>query len=192
MIKIIPQNILRVVLNNEGGYTDNPKDTGGKTKYGVTQYTLNKAIKDGVISEKEVKDLTLSDVAKIYDYRYWNVCKANLMPEPLNLLHFDTAVLHGNGGANKILQRTVTSMGLPVRIDGGFGSETLGALKAALQIYGQSKLIRMYLIKRKLYTQEIHTPRNDWAFNGWMNRLYRLANYIKTNYTVDLNPYPFS
>lgn len=192
MIKIIPEKILRVVLNNEGGYTDNPKDTGGKTKYGVTEYTLKKAIKDGVIPEKEVRELTIKDAAKIYDYRYWITCRANLMPEPLNLVHFDTAVLHGNGGANRILQRTLTSMGFPITIDGGYGSETHSAFKAALQVYGQDKIIRMYLIKRKLYTQEIRTPRNEWAFNGWMNRLYRLANYVKNNYPVDLNPYPFS
>lgn len=182
--KILPRHILQIILNNEGGFNDDPRDSGGKTKFGITEYTLNKAIKDKVIAPKEVKDITTEDALKIYDYRYWITCKANLMPEPLNLLHFDTAVLHGNGGATKILQRTLTSMGFPVKIDGGFGPQTMEAFKAALSMYGQEKIIKMYLIKRKIYTQEIHSPRNDWAFNGWMNRLKRMANIIKERYNI--------
>lgn len=96
-IQIIP-----LVLNAEGGYVNHPNDPGGETKYGIAfNYQKNNLAKMGIHS---VKDLTLDQAREFYYEFFWKACKADKIPD-INLayLHFDSAIQHGIGIANRFL-----------------------------------------------------------------------------------------
>ena len=58
-------DIIKVVLKHEGGYVNHPKDPGGETNLGVT-----KRVYEEFGGEKDMRDLTVEDVAPIYKKGY--------------------------------------------------------------------------------------------------------------------------
>ena len=52
---------LKMLLHHEGGYVDHPEDPGGETNLGVT-----KKVYQEWGGTKNMKDLTVEDVAPIY------------------------------------------------------------------------------------------------------------------------------
>ena len=88
----------KLVLNIEGGYSDNPADKGSKTNYGITEGTLNTAYRAGLAGHNDIAKLTVDEAKTIYKANYWNVCKCDSLPVPLDYLVFDAAVNHGTGG----------------------------------------------------------------------------------------------
>jgi len=52
---------LKRTLENEGGFVDNPFDSGGRTNYGITQNTYNK-----YYPGKDVKYITDEEIERIY------------------------------------------------------------------------------------------------------------------------------
>jgi hypothetical protein len=62
-------NIIKGILNREGGFTNKPADKGGPTKYGITQKTLT-AWRQKPATIQDVKDLTLDEAFQIYKKLY--------------------------------------------------------------------------------------------------------------------------
>ena len=62
-------------------YTNNKKDKGGPTKYGITLATWRRVgydkNGDGVLNEEDVKLLTKDDFHRVFKQNYWNACKAD-------------------------------------------------------------------------------------------------------------------
>ena len=56
---------LETILHHEGGYVNHPKDPGGETNLGVT-----KRVYEEWGGTKDMKDLTVADVAPIYKKNY--------------------------------------------------------------------------------------------------------------------------
>jgi len=101
----------------EGGYSNNPADPGGATKYGISQAgypSLN------------IAALTLSDAQTIYQRDYWAACQCDALPPAVAGLVFDAAVNQGPAWARKALQSAVG-----VTTDGVIGPKTLAAVKSA-------------------------------------------------------------
>jgi len=95
------------ILKWEGKtYTNNPKDTGGNTKYGIT-YINNKASLNeiGINSGHEIENLTQDQAEEIYRNKYWNPV-AEKLPYPMNWVYFNAAVNNGPGNANKFYQKS--------------------------------------------------------------------------------------
>jgi lysozyme family protein len=86
------------VVGEEGGYSDNPKDPGGATKYGISHRSY---------PFLDIKNLTLENAKAIYERDYWNACRCREIAEPLDLFLFDAAVNQGVKTAIKILQRSL-------------------------------------------------------------------------------------
>jgi len=64
------EHCLHLLLEHEGGFVNHPSDPGGITNHGVTK----KVYEDWVgreVSEQEMRDLTVDDVAPIYKNNYW-------------------------------------------------------------------------------------------------------------------------
>ncbi len=125
--------MLRETLGFEGGYSNNPDDRGGETNFGITAGTYAKAKSLGLVVGKSVRDLTRYEAARIYHDLYWKACKADLMPEPLDLLVFDAAVNHGVGGSGRLLQKSLNWLGADLKVDGAVGPKTWGALADLLE-----------------------------------------------------------
>jgi len=107
------------LLGHEGGFSDNPRDPGGKTRYGVTEAVARANGYTG-----DMKDLPLDFAKQIYQKLYWAAIRADDLPEALKFDVFDAAVNSGPVQATKWLQ-----LALGVDPDGVIGRVTLGAAK---------------------------------------------------------------
>jgi lysozyme family protein len=104
----------------EGGYSNNPADRGGPTKFGLSQ----KANPD-----LDIPTLTVQQAKEIYRKRYWNPLKPErIASEIIQLEIFDTAVNCGLGTAQLIVQRALNFLGETLAEDGQVGSLTIAAL----------------------------------------------------------------
>lgn len=108
---------LKHLLGNEGGYSDNPVDPGGKTMYGITERV---ARAHGYMGE--MRDLPLPVATDIYRINYWTPIKADQLPDGLRFHVFDAAVNSGPAQAVKWLQQAAG-----ITVDGAIGPQTLSA-----------------------------------------------------------------
>jgi lysozyme family protein len=116
------QKSLNLVLQSEGGYSDDPKDPGGRTNLGVTQSVWESWV-GRASNEKEMRNLAHADVEPLYKRKYWDACDCDLLPDGLDYLVFDFAVNAGIGRSVKTLQSCVDAT-----MDGQIGRNTLGAV----------------------------------------------------------------
>ena len=102
-------------------------DKGGATKFGVTFKTLGEFRKPGRhATPEEVEALEELEAREIYRFLYVMKCGFNRTSDDrLRVIAVDAGVLHGQGTAILILQRT---LGVPA--DGVLGSQTLAAAAA--------------------------------------------------------------
>jgi len=175
------EECFKQVLNIEGGYSDNPNDKGGKTNYGITEATLNAAYKAGLVKHNDIKKLTADEAKTIYKANYWDKCKCDMLPVPLDYLVFDAAVNHGTGGAGKLLQKSInrcTGTNV-ITVDGAIGPLTLNALMAYLGKYKSDckfpveLICHVFLLERvELYNSIIAKDSSQKTFiHGWLNRV---------------------
>ena len=110
---------LKMLLHHEGGYVNHPKDPGGETNLGVTKRVYEKWG-----GTKDMKDLTVEDVAPIYKKNYWNRCKCDDLESGVDWVVFDWAVNSGTGRAAKAIQKICGASQ-----DGAIGPKTLALIK---------------------------------------------------------------
>jgi len=113
---------LTMLLKHEGGYVNDPNDPGGRTNLGVTQKVYENWVERDV-TEQEMRDLTVEDVASIYKNEYWDRGKCDDLPSGVDWCIFDWGVNSGMSRSAKALQRIVG-----VEADGGIGPMTLQAV----------------------------------------------------------------
>ena len=152
------EKCLEIILHHEGGYVNHPKDPGGETNLGVT-----KRVYEEWGGTKDMKDLTVEDVAPIYKKNYWDRVKADQLPEGLDLCVFDWAVNSGTGRAAKKLQAMIGTT-----VDGGIGPNTLRALKMYCQTEGIEAAISDYTKMRQEFYEGLSTF--DTFGRGWTRR----------------------
>jgi lysozyme family protein len=149
-------NAFAIVVGEEGGYVDNPKDPGGETKFGISRRSY---------PDLDIKNLTLEDARQIYKRNYWDVCRCDELPYPVGLVVFDGAINMGNSKSVKLLQKAVKiSM-----TDGVIGPRTL----KAVHDLPADKVLVEYLVAQAFFKISLKTFS---VFGlGWMRRLIRIA-----------------
>jgi lysozyme family protein len=96
------QDCLNRVLKDEGGYSNDPNDSGGPTNYGITLADYRKYInKNGVALD--VKKMKLSDATTIYHNKYWDAMDCDGLASGVDYTVFDYAVNSGYGRPSKAL-----------------------------------------------------------------------------------------
>ena len=115
---------LDLVLGTEGGYVNHKADRGGATNRGVTQAVYDDWRASRGFPRQPVSGISEDEVRAIYLSRYWLLGKCDQMPAPLDYVHFDGCVNHGQKQAAKFLQRA-----LGVADDGVIGPKTLAAVR---------------------------------------------------------------
>jgi hypothetical protein len=158
-------------LRWEGGYVNDPFDYGGETNKGITAATYNDYRRKRGLATQSVRYITDAEVKDIYRNLYWTPAKCDDQVRPLAIVHFDTAVNFGVGGAILFLQEV---LGVPA--DGGYGPVT----KAALSKANNSSTARRYCQARMAYRQQRvrQDPSQQRFLAGWLNRDNDLLNYI--------------
>ena len=170
--------ILTETVQNEGGYVNNPNDSGGPTNFGITQATLSGWLKRPA-TESDVQNLTLDEAKEIYTLQYLSGPRIDQLPDPPEAFLFDCAVNHGAVTAVKILQRVINAAGFgPVGVDGVLGPTTRQCACTAQEqmgAYFQNALVDERL---KFYDAIVASHPNEEVFlKGWTARAerYRLA-----------------
>ena len=149
------------VLANEGGYSSNPADPGGATKFGISARSY-----PGL----DIATLTREVAVKIYWSEWWLRFGFAQLPAAFAAKTFDLAVNMGAAHAIRCLQRALRACDLPVTEDGALGPATALASRradpAALTAALRSELAahyRMVAAKQKCGADFL---------KGWLNRAY--------------------
>jgi lysozyme family protein len=135
-------------------------DSGGQTKYGISQRAYPSLV---------IAALTRQQAEGIYARDYWAPVQGDKLPGALALVVFDAAVNQGVVRAVRLLQGC-----LGVEVDGIVGPETLAAAKRAPVVETTAR----YLVARlQAYAglarawPELHGA----SLYGWQCRMMRLA-----------------
>jgi len=127
------ENAFKKTVGVEGGYSNNPNDTGGETMWGVTKRV---ALANGYYGE--MKDMPISVAEGIYKSQYWDINKLdsiNAISESIAEEMFDTGVNMGVAVAGKFLQRALNVLNREgkdfkdIAVDGVVGPVTVACLK---------------------------------------------------------------
>ena len=140
-------------IGHEGGYSEDPHDRGGKTKYGISQRAY---------PNEDIAALTLERAKTLYQRDYWRKIRGDELPEEVALPLFDAAVNHGVKTAIRMMQRAVG-----VRDDGVIGPRTL----EAAHLIEPARFVARFLGDRLMYMTNLAT----WAHHGqgWSRRVAR-------------------
>jgi lysozyme family protein len=152
--------ILRLSTNNEGGYSNHPKDPGGPTNHGITIATL-RAYRQRPVSIDDVKRLSLDEANKIYEQNYWRPIWGDKLPAGLDYALFDFGINSGPSRAVKTLQGLLPG----VAIDGVMGVKTLTGIEAA----DTAVLIKRLCDERLKFCRKLKTWK-DFG-RGWTYRV---------------------
>jgi len=159
---------LKAILHHEGGYVNHPKDPGGETNLGVT-----KRVYEEHGGTKDMKDLTVEDVAPIYKKGYWDKMKGDDLPSGLDLCVFDFGVNAGPGRSAKYLQTMIGTVA-----DGGIGPNTLKAVDAYVEEHGIEKAVENFQEARQGYYEKLSTF--DTFGKGWTRRVTETTELAKS------------
>lgn len=122
------------ILEVEGGYINDPKDSGGETNYGIT---VNLAREYGY--NEPMRDMKESTAREIYAKRFWHSMRLDdvlSISEPIAKEMLDTGVNQGVNRAVRYLQRSLNvfnnggTQWHDLVVDGIMGSKSLTALRA--------------------------------------------------------------
>ena len=159
---------LKAILHHEGGYVNHPKDPGGETNLGVT-----KRVYEEFGGTKDMKELTVEDVAPIYKKGYWDKMKGDDLPSGLDLCVFDFGVNAGPGRSAKYLQTMIGTVA-----DGGIGPNTLKAVDAYVEEHGIEKAVENFQEARQGYYEKLSTF--DTFGKGWTRRVTETTELAKS------------
>ena len=171
------QELIDWIERVEGGYVNDPTDHGGETNMGITHHTLQRAYEEEIVDYFEVKKLTKEDAVAIYEEFYYHGAHCSHLPEPIDWIHFDTAVNSGRGRATKILQMALNDFVVEkLKVDGGFGPKTINAVSECLGQNHYMALVNAYLLQRCIFLNNILEIKRDqikWL-RGWLERVEAL------------------
>ena len=148
-------DIIKVVLKHEGGYVNDPVDPGGETNFGIAKRSH---------PDVDIKNLTEEGAKEIYYQDYWMKNRVPQLPDELKHIYFDMCINQGRGRAVKILQQAANAKGANLKVDGGLGPKTIGALNGV-----ELDRVRAYRIK---YYDDLVTRKPDLEkfYFGWFRR----------------------
>lgn len=151
----------KVVIGHEGGYSNDPVDAGGETKYGISKRAFPKV---------DIKNLTIDEAKAIYKRYYWNRCNLDEIKSYRISLHlFDIAVNCGVGTAGKLVQRAINETSkVKTSVDGVIGKKTIANINVS-----DIKTLNNNLVQKRIdYYNAIvaANPSQIKFLRGWTNR----------------------
>lgn len=142
------------ILKLEGGYSNDPKDPGGETNFGICKRSY---------PDLDIKNLTIDQAKAIYKRDYWDAVRANDLSYPLNVFMFDAAVNQGVVAAITLLQSAVG-----VQQDGKIGPATVAAANNAGR-----EAAALFMAARAI--RYANNPNFTTYGKGWLKRLFSVA-----------------
>jgi lysozyme family protein len=179
------EKALKHTLGIEGDYSDDPRDSGGKTRYGITEAKARAFGYDG-----DMRNLPLELAKRIYREDYWDIIRLDMVAElnePVALEMFDTGVNCGVSVPVKMLQRALNAFNRQatdypdIAVDGLIGHNTLSALRLFLAHRGKiggDVLVECLNSQQGVYylTLAERRPKDETFMYGWfVNRVLARA-----------------
>lgn len=155
---------LPFVLQQEGGFSNDPLDSGGPTEAGITLASWRLYIKNPKATVAQLRALTANQEAAFYGSQFWNPIRGDDLPAGVDLMVFDEAVNTGQYEAAVLLQRAIGA-----NDDGFIGPLTIAA---AVKQVSASLIDTLELLQGNYYHSLAGFPHDG---NGWMARLARRA-----------------
>lgn len=146
----------------EKGESNRKADRGGHTKYGISKKAY---------PHLDISKVTRPFAEKIYLKDYWYLANCDDLPYPINVAVFDAAVNHGVFRAQWLLQDVIGA-----KRDGIIGPRTL---KKVSQLNLQELFVDYNRRRVQFFYAICSNDRSQLEnLNGWINRLFRLTQYI--------------
>ncbi len=184
------QKALKHTLSIEGGYGNDPEDSGGETYKGVARNYHPEWAGWAIIDEYKIKNIDVDAwerndhlqglVRAFYKMEYWDCFVADDIPSlAIAMELFDTAVIMGRRVSTKFLQRCLNVLNKQavlypdITSDGRFGGITLRTLKQCLSEGLEKKLYNsMNALQGAAFIEmtEKDPVKEKW-FKGWLNRV---------------------
>lgn len=173
---------VNLVLQHEGGLSENPLDTGGITNFGISFRLLKSltpeklrlyGIYDDPVTENTIRELTSSQAQSVYHGEFWSHAPfEKIVQQEICNYVFDMAVNMGIAPAIKCLQRAtwaVMKRWEIIKDDGILGEQTIAAIRQC----GFLLMPALRAERANHYRRIIETHPKDKEFlNGWFNRTY--------------------
>lgn len=165
----------------EGGYSDNPNDAGGKTMFGITEQVARAHGYKG-----DMKDLPLDVARSVAKAQYWDLMRLDdiaSLSRPIAKEMFDTGFNAGQATVVKFLQRLLNVANRAERdypdilADGLMGKLSVASLAAFLKkrgAQGETVMLRGLNCLQGAYYVDITERReaNESFIFGWLaNRI---------------------
>jgi len=147
------------------GYSIDPNDRGGETKFGVAK---------NANTDLDITNLTWDQALTCYYNRYWLPGGCNLLSSSrVAILHFDGCVNHGVGTAGQFLQEVVGAQ----PVDGQVGPVTARAVASM----NEFDVCRLLCDRREKFYRDIvaNDPSQAKFINGWMNRINDIRDFVR-------------
>ena len=150
------------------GYTVDPTDAGGETKFGVAK---------NANTDLDITRLGWEQAKAVYFKRYWLAASCNKLNGRVAALHFDGAVNHGVSRANIFLQRAAG-----VGADGVIGAISL----AKISTIDPFVLCASICTQREQYYRAIvaNKPAQGKYLNGWLRRIAEMRAFVLDHNTT--------
>jgi len=141
-------------LGIEGGFSDDAADSGGATRFGITEAVAREFGYRG-----EMSALPLEFAQQVYRAKYWDLLHLDLiaaLSERVATELFDTAVNTGVSFAGKSLQRALNVLNreqadyADIEVDGLIGPATIRALRSFLMKRGNEGIVVLFAMLNSL------------------------------------------
>ena len=165
--------IINAIIDVEGGYVDDPNDSGGETNFGIT---VDVARANGYFGP--MRELSRDTAFVIYSAKYWDAVRGDdlvSLSEAVAEEVVDTAVNMGPGRAGTFLQRSLNALNDrgrlydDITIDGAVGPVTVSRLKIYLSERDGGVLVKMLnCLQGAFYVELAERREKDERFiYGW-------------------------
>lgn len=130
------ERVIDQIITVEGGYVNDPADSGGETSFGITVAVARANGYDGAM-----RDMPRSAAFDIYSAKYWDAVRGDDLLELSEAVAeevVDAGVNMGTCRAGKFLQRALNVLNVggalypDLAVDGVIGPRTIRALRAYL------------------------------------------------------------
>lgn len=144
------------VLSHEGGYSDDPKDHGGQTKFGISKAQY---------PHIDIPSLTLDQAKSLYLVDYWVPYHiGDITNQRVANVVFDLLINMGPYRDIQIVQRACNAYGYDIDIDGKIGPQTLKAINNC----DPELLVSQICNEAEAFYRSLNQPR---FLKGWLERI---------------------
>ncbi len=161
-------------------YTNDPRDSGGPTKFGVTLRAYASFV-GWQVTPEEIRNLTEDQAKAFYFRRYWHPLRCDRITRlTVAICLFDSGVLYGVGTATLMAQETAVLCGGPVlKFDGVIGDKSIAAINSIEEELFIETFYRQLILRIDLVVSKY--PKNAVFRDGWTNRAKRLLTLSGAN-----------